>query len=354
MNWKLFSGWGWAVAGRCLASGVVVVVVLAIHRHHAPTKAFRIKYRPLRPTTRQPFLPDLPSQTRPGQPADIPQRFLLEEDTACHRMGEDVEVVAYVHSAITRVEQRQETRRTWANSTALKMVVVFMVGRPRNRMEQVLIQKESSFHHDIVQGDYADHYHLLSYKALSSLRWITKNCAHVPWTLHADDDVLVDTFFLRQFIQGQERSQDRDKLHCKELVGEKVHRKGKWGVLPSELAATHYPPYCQGFLWLLPTAQVPKLLQASAYVNFLWVDDAYITGFLAIKANISIHDIKDLMATTILASVDVGTKLAWVHLLFKRRSVEWQRILNHYRVPGSPQPQFGRGQLPRVNDSLVL
>lgn len=339
-----------------MAVGVgAAVLLLAPHsRLHAVVRGVRSRRFP-RPTSHQPFIPDLPIHIheRPGSPADIPRRFLVEEANACLRAGGDVEVVAYVHSAISRVEQRRQTRLTWASADTPKMVVVFMVGRAKTSVEHSILLKESSRYHDIVQGDYGDHYNLLSYKALSSLYWVTRNCAHVPWTLHADDDILVDTFMLQRFIHGLKDSSERNALHCRKM-DEEVQRKGKWRVSRYELPASRYPPYCQGAMWLLPTAQIPKLLKASASINFLWVDDAYITGLLAAHANISIHDVGDQIDNTILTSADVGSRLAWVHLRLLQRSQEWPRVLAHHHGPTtSAQPLAGTPPLPLMRKSLA-
>lgn len=75
----------------------------------------------------------------------------MEEADACLRAGNDVEVVAYVHSAISRVDQRQQTRFTWASADTPKMAVVFMVGRAKNSLERSILHMESSHYHDIVQ-----------------------------------------------------------------------------------------------------------------------------------------------------------------------------------------------------------
>lgn len=99
----------------------------------------------------------MPVQERPGSPADIPRMFLVEEADACLRAGNDVEVVAYVHSAISRVEERRQTRLTWASASTPKMVVVFMVGRAKSSLEHSILLKESSRYHDIVQVSTATH-----------------------------------------------------------------------------------------------------------------------------------------------------------------------------------------------------
>lgn len=279
----------------------------------------------------QTFIPDLPNQIRIGKPADIPRQFLIEEADACLRKEEHVEVVAYVHSAIRRVEQRRQTRLTWVNSTALNMVVVFMVGRAKNDQEREIVRRESELYHDIVQGDYGDHYHLLSYKALSSLYWITRYCSHVPWTLHADDDLLIDTFLLHKLMQDEDETpEEKNKFHCNVLWDWNILRQGKWKVTQQELNERKYPPYCQGIIWFISTKQVSKLLEASASVNFLWVDDAYITGYLAREAKIGLSNLGQYVIGGPFKNTDVGNKLAWFHT--NDRTKLWPLILHHHNL----------------------
>lgn len=84
-----------------------------------------------------------------GEPPDVPHTFLVEAGEACK--GRDIQVIAYVHSAISRVQERAETRRTWAGSGVLNMTVVFVVGRARSQLERDIIAHESSTFNDIVQ-----------------------------------------------------------------------------------------------------------------------------------------------------------------------------------------------------------
>lgn len=279
----------------------------------------------------KPYIPSRPNQIRIGVPPNVPRHFLIEEADACTRRGDDLEVVVYVHSAIKRVEQRRLTRLTWANSSALNMAVVFMVGRAKNTQEKNIVRRESDLYHDIVQGDYGDHYHLLTYKSLSALYWINKHCAHVPWTLHADDDLLIDTHVLQNFIEEFDSSTDRNNLHCRLLKTQRVARKGRWKVMQKEFPARRFPPFCQGILWLLPTKEVSKLLKASAKVKWLWVDDAYVTGLLPKHSGMKISGIpNDRFGIASFSDSDVGKKLVWFHLRGMNLTQLWSGIQNHY------------------------
>lgn len=187
-----------------------------------------------------------------------------------------------------------------------------------------------------LQGNYTDHYHLLSYKALSSLYWVTRRCAHVPWTLHADDDLLVDTFLLQQLIHGLD-DESKEKFVCKELRVP-VLRKGKWAVSRKAFPHRKYPPYCQGTVWLLATRLVPKILEASKKVDFLWVDDVYITGMLAQEANIPKKKVITKSARKTFDKTDIGKTFAWFHAKETLRQKYWLDIINHYQSNTTAAP----------------
>ncbi|KAG0715560.1 Beta-1,3-galactosyltransferase 5 [Chionoecetes opilio] len=123
------------------------------------------------------------------------------------------------------------------------MAVVFMVRQAKTEEEETILREESERYHDVVQGNYTDSYHMLSYKALSSLIWVTRHCSHVPWTMHADDDVLVDVFLLKKFLDTNDT---RDSILCYPWGNSSVRRYGKWCVRHSEYPEDMYPTYCGG------------------------------------------------------------------------------------------------------------
>ncbi|KAG7161917.1 Beta-1-3-galactosyltransferase 1-like 5 [Homarus americanus] len=286
----------------------------------------------------RPPIPDNPRDSPVCRPANIPNKFLIEEEDFCQR-GQPLQVVSFVHSSISRVKKRMETRKTWANASAYGLGthngVVFMVGRAKNPHEEMIVQNESLLYHDIVQGDYGDHYQLLSYKALAAMNWITRHCSHVPWTLHADDDLIIDSFLLQEFIQTL-NSESKKQIICRRMVG-RVLRKGKWKVTREEYSAKMYPKYCQGTMWLLATEQLPKLLEASKEVSYLWVDDAFITGLLVQKAHIGLKDIGSKF-TRIFKRSDIGKKIAWWHLPNVNSTAIWRQIVHYHKQRYKPNP----------------
>ncbi|KAK8722851.1 hypothetical protein OTU49_012084 [Cherax quadricarinatus] len=280
------------------------------------------------------FIPNDPDTTRGMKPATIPKRFLIEEPDYCQKRP-GLQIIAYVHSSIMRVEERNDTRSTWANASAydlgdisVKVGAVFMVGRPKNDEERNIIQKESQQYHDIVQGDYGDHYRLLSYKGLASLYWINRHCRDVPWTLHSDDDTHIDIFLFYRALKELDPI-SKQQFICSHMYGP-VLREGRWKVSPEEYPEKEYPLYCSGGVWFLQTRLISFLLQASKVVPYLWVDDAYITGVLAVKAGIKRLGFHDFYGNHESNHTVIGHQVAWFTKAFSRWSW-WTQIVNYHR-----------------------
>ncbi|XP_047490900.1 beta-1,3-galactosyltransferase 1-like [Penaeus chinensis] len=264
-------------------------------------------------------------------PEDFPSDFLIEEEDFCSRQRRRLFLLAYVHSSILATRKRSHTRATWAGGKGygVGLGVVFMVGRARTPEEQRIVQEESRLHHDIVQGNYTDTYELLSLKALASLAWVSRHCSPVPWTLHADDDVLVDPFLLTSLLRRR-LSREKNKFLCYPWKGSKVQRQGRWAVQYEDYPNATYPEYCMGAAWVVQTHVIPSLLSAAARVPFLWVDDVYVTGILAQGAAVK-HSpwMRKFISRENISEEDIGKKVIWYHL-GEDRSAWWKLILGYH------------------------
>ncbi|KAK7068500.1 hypothetical protein SK128_009087 [Halocaridina rubra] len=83
-----------------------------------------------------------------------PYKYLIEEENFCSRRPR-MKIIAYVHSSISRVKNRNDTRHTWAHVTSyrhdINIGVVFVVGRGKDDVEQQVIDSESHLYQDIIQ-----------------------------------------------------------------------------------------------------------------------------------------------------------------------------------------------------------
>ena len=176
------------------------------------------------------------------------------------------------------------------------------------------------------QGNYTDTYHTLSYKGLASLNWITQHCSHVPWTIHADDDVLLDVFFLKTFL---ENNGTQNSLMCHVWDNSPVRRYGKWCVRPNEFPEDIYPTYCSGGAWIIATSLARRLLDAATRVPVMWVDDVYLTGILSKNAGIPIASLKKTVRRYGIDEEDLGKTMIWFEIQ-KPRTEWWYKLLNHH------------------------
>ncbi|KAK7068501.1 hypothetical protein SK128_009088 [Halocaridina rubra] len=260
-----------------------------------------------------------------------PYKYLIEESDFCQRR-QNLEIIAYVHSSISRVKKRNETRHTWAAvssyNVGIFLGVIYVVGRAKNAYEDQIIRDESLQYHDIVQVDIEEDYHLLSYKSLAALSWIHLHCSEIPWTIHVDDDVVIDVFLLSLNLRDLNAS-DVEYFYCN-IMYSNVMREGKWAVDPRDYSSEKYPAFCSGLMWFIPTRLIPRLLYASQEAPFLWIDDVYVTGILAEKANISLVDDPDGFGSQKINRKDIGRLMSWHAIKADRRQC-WNDIVKHYR-----------------------
>ncbi|ROT78671.1 hypothetical protein C7M84_002602 [Penaeus vannamei] len=291
----------------------------------------------------------------------IPDKFLVDEIDFCTKQHPNLDIIAYVSSAISNVAERNATRTTWANATAqgfaLKMATVFVVGRAKTEEEAKIVREESQRYHDIIQMDHEDDYRLLTYKSLASLSWVAQRCQQVPWTLHSDDDIIIDVFGWAKVLQSVDAN-SKDKFLCNIMTGGKVLREGRWSVDLAEYPASEYPYYCSGGMWILQTKQIPRLLEASKVEPFLWVEDAYICGILRIHAGIKQLQLNDIYKFDF--NITHNVERLEEEQQQTKHGVE-NFILSSHVLPGditltgaSPRPPFLKHETPRKKQQKMV
>ena len=69
-----------------------------------------------------------------------------------------------------------------------------MLGATSDSSLQNVINKENEAYHDIVQGDFVDHYKNLSYKAIMGKLWVSEFCEQAEFVVKTDDDMYIDLY----------------------------------------------------------------------------------------------------------------------------------------------------------------
>ncbi|XP_045159394.2 beta-1,3-galactosyltransferase 1-like isoform X1 [Mercenaria mercenaria] len=225
----------------------------------------------------------LPSSIKHG--VNVKLTYLLENPVLCTSVV-NLSVLVIVHSAPTHQERRQTIRETWTNNSYYHNVgtvrVLFLLGAVKKMSLQATIENEFDKHADILQGDFIDDYHNLTYKGVMAYKWLSEKCRNAKIILKVDDDVIVNMFyFLSKYMPSFVTK--KKYMSCRRFHKNKIMRtrRSKWYVMESFFSnQTAYPDYCQGFVVIITNDLVPALYKSATETPFFWVDDVYLYGLV--------------------------------------------------------------------------
>ena len=222
---------------------------------------------------------------------------MLHSPSPC---SDDVFLVIYVHSALEYQHKRNLIRATWGQIMKIqskRIITIFGLGsigpQTKPHITKELIANESRRSQDILQFDFVDAYHNLTYKQLLGFRWVNTYCKQAKFLVKVDDDVLVNTPLIMQYLTLPEKF--FEGFYCWVLRGSPVQRNKnnfKWGVSKEEYSNHVYPPFCVGFTFVIETKWLPVVYKATNNTRYFKIDDAFVTGILAEKMGIPRSDFK--------------------------------------------------------------
>jgi hypothetical protein len=240
----------------------------------------------------------------------VPRETNLVKNVADLCSAHPPRYIVYVHTSPANEKRRALVRSTWGNRTLFqdgRLQIVFMTGLPTESKDQLILDRESDTYGDIVQGDFLDTYHNLTFKGLMGLKWVSTYCPQAKFTIKADDDAFVNIFDLLQLIESERDGQRvimcpiwransmpilRDPAKCM-----------KWCVKYSEFPGLNFfPQYCAGLTYVLSTDIVGEMSAVSRTTPYFWIDDVYITGILPGKLS-NIHDVNFMSNFTLKENV---------------------------------------------------
>jgi hypothetical protein len=204
------------------------------------------------------------------------------------------EIPVFIHSAARSsgkyYDRRQTTRKTWVKDAVdNKMKVIFVIGLPEDEKTQKDLERESSKYKDMLQFGFNDNYYNLTLKAMSILRWITKNCRNSDYVLKTDDDVLVN---VEKFKRMTDNKQFGSGLTGRVLRVNSNRVLGHKWFMPKEFYTKNRYIFLWGFSYVMSNDIIRKLYKtASNYSGpVLDIDDLFMTGVIADKARIRKYD----------------------------------------------------------------
>ncbi|MCL4150333.1 UNVERIFIED_CONTAM: hypothetical protein GTU68_024661, partial [Idotea baltica] len=192
----------------------------------------------------------------------------------------EVFAIIIVHSHPANRERRDVIRRNIPREDLMKIGV-------RRRTPQDQISEENVIHRDIIQGNFKEHYHNLTYKHVMGLQWVNTFCNQAKYIIKMDDDIIVDIYRYRDILKY--RYENRDNLIVGLLVIEGPvirNTKSKWYVNEKEYAEMKYPNFMSGWAYAMSTDASKKIVNLSQRASYFWIDDVFVTGILAEAAGV--------------------------------------------------------------------
>ncbi|CAF3302184.1 unnamed protein product [Rotaria socialis] len=194
---------------------------------------------------------------------------------------------------------RQAIRGTWGRSEKYKgynttIKTIFFVGIDDS--VQSAVRLEQARFNDVIEIAIPESYAFVAHKELASLLWTRLYCPLARILFRADDDILMDTFLLLNFIKDDLNLNVKDGLYGWFRFNNTVHRGDRWAVTKMEYKPNTYPPYTFGVGYLFSNFSCQRLVNAANQPNhqIVRIGDAYITGILRDLAEIPFYDFKDL------------------------------------------------------------
>nr|CDJ89809.1 Glycosyl transferase domain containing protein [Haemonchus contortus] len=237
---------------------------------------------------------DSPPVSREPRGAFTPRIRLLP-----HSLCDGNTTVMFVfHSDVRNTVQRQFQRKQLDDSW-IKMLNarrIFVVGSTVEPTDK--IEKEAEKYNDIVQVDTIDHYHNITYKAQAWIQLLS-TCPETPtFIIKLDDDVMVDRVGVEYLIYRYGTS--RRTVGCRVLSHGSVVRnpESKWYLSPKEFSGSDLGTYCQGMAYVFSGDQLRYMRENIPRVQFLWMDDWYVTRALLSGSTITLLDLSDHYCST--------------------------------------------------------
>lgn len=226
-------------------------------------------------------------------------RFLVQPDSQTCSPPPDLLVLVPSPPEATVV--RETIRQTWGSAAqgswprvtlTGKVVVIFLAGwRLDETGDDVMrtARREATLHGDMLIGDFHDTYRNLTHKVLAGLGWVAQNCAGAAFVLKADQDTFVNVDELFNVLSNLlQQEQMNDAILGEMLCTEPVVRDPAspvW-VDTASYPFSVYPPYVRGGSYVLSGTLVSRLVNASRYMPYLPVEDAFISGILGHVLNV--------------------------------------------------------------------
>jgi len=217
----------------------------------------------------------------------------------------DNSLLVVVCSAGPNFAARETARQSWmSDQQKLPNVnVVFLLGTSNNSSLEDQIAAEALLYDDIVQEDFVDTYGNLTLKSIMLLKWVLNISFQKRdvWTnmyrlapqyiMKTDDDMYINLIKLNEIIQQTDESPLLlGFLMCN--IEPVRNSSSKWFTSHKMFPEKVFPNYLNGGAsYLIDIKAAEKLYKTSLTMNFFYLEDVFLTGIVAKRADIRIFSI---------------------------------------------------------------
>ncbi|XP_052080726.1 beta-1,3-galactosyltransferase 5-like [Mytilus californianus] len=198
---------------------------------------------------------------------------LIEPDIC--KQHDKILLAILIFSNPSNIERRQVIRETWLSDIKSSIRYVFVVARNTNSDHKKELQEEIDEHKDIVQFDFIDSYKNLTFKTVSSFKWIIAVCPRASYVLKIDDDMWLNKKALTSVLEhGAVKGSIGGNCHRGEPP---IRDPGNKYYIPwSSYPYGIYPPFCSGTAYVVDFQVMKGIVNVSKDVPYFPLEDIYV------------------------------------------------------------------------------
>ncbi|XP_020490060.1 beta-1,3-galactosyltransferase 2-like [Labrus bergylta] len=219
--------------------------------------------------------------------------FIVDEPDRCQQ--ESPFLILLTPVAPHNTKTRDVIRNTWGKETTVlgqRVSLFFLLGVSALEdgtgpiKKQILL--ESQRHHDILQSNFLDTYNNLTIKTMIMFEWVISHCPNSSYAMKVDSDIFLNVHNLVDMLLKAPRH-----LYMTGLIARNAtvlrDQNSKWYLPVSAFPESTYPTYAMGLGYVFSLDLPKRILEASAHVKAIYIEDAYV-GLCLRHLGISLTD----------------------------------------------------------------